>query len=72
MSNRADIFPDPELDGLSEAERDDLRLLGKALRSLERNGVIESFIAPNGRTCWRLTGKDMPDAQQLSRYGLDS
>jgi len=48
------------------------------LRSLERNGMIESFIDADGKVYWRITAKGIAagdgeaDWQDDSRYGLDS
>ena len=48
------------------------------LRSLERNGMIESFIDADGEVYWRITAKGIAagdgeaDWQDDSRYGLDS
>ena len=47
-----------------------------ALRSLERRGLVESFIGTDGEVCWWFTEKATPQAmrdwQEDSRYGLDS
>jgi hypothetical protein len=48
------------------------------LRSLERKGMIESFIDADGEVYWRITAKGIAagdgeaDWQDDSRYGLDS
>jgi len=48
------------------------------LRSLERKGMIESFIDTDGEVYWRITAKGIAagdgeaDWQDDSRYGLDS
>ena len=52
------------------------------LRSLERNGMIESFIDADGKVYWRITAKGRAvrrairdgeaDWPEDSRYGLDS
>jgi hypothetical protein len=47
-----------------------------SLRSLERSGMIESFIDADGKVYWRITAKGIAasdaDWQDDSRYGLDS
>ena len=48
------------------------------LRSLEREGMIESFIGPAGEVRWRTTARGNAvadgeaDGSEDSRYGLDS
>ena len=48
------------------------------LRSLERKGMIESFIDADGEVYWRITAKGIAagdgeaDWQDDCRYGLDS
>jgi hypothetical protein len=46
------------------------------LRSLERRGLVESFIGTDGEVCWWFTEKATPQAMRDwakgSRYGLDS
>ena len=53
-----------------------LELAAAALRSLERDGLIESFINDDGEVWWRITAKGIAvgdgDVQEDSRYGLDS
>jgi hypothetical protein len=55
-----------------------LELAAAALRSLERDGLMESFINDDGEVHWRLTAKGIAvgddDAawQEDSRHGLDS
>jgi len=47
-----------------------------ALRSLERRGLVESFIGTDGEVYWYFTAKATPQAmrdwQEDSRWGLDS
>ena len=67
---------------MKDSEIYQLELIDAALRSLERDGLIESFIDADGKVCWRITAKvrvvrrairDGDAAwQEDSRYGLDS
>jgi hypothetical protein len=48
------------------------------LRSLERKGMLESYIGADSEVRWRITGKGIAvldgeaDLLERSRYGLDS
>ena len=63
---------------MTKDELKDLSLLKASLRSLERKGMIESFIDADGEVRWRITAKGIAvgdgeaDWQEDSRYGLDS
>jgi len=60
---------------MTKMTKDELKAL---LRSLERKGMIESFIDADGEVYWRITAKGIAagdgeaDWQDDSRYGLDS
>ena len=60
---------------MTKMKKDELKAL---LRSLERKGMIESFIDADGEVYWRITAKGIAagdgeaDWPKDSRYGLDS
>ena len=60
---------------MTKMTKDELKAL---LRSLDRKGMIESFIDADGEVYWRITAKGIAagdgeaDWQDDSRYGLDS
>jgi hypothetical protein len=60
---------------MTKMTKDELKAV---LRSLERKGIIESFIDADGEVRWRTTAKGIAvddgeaDWPEDSRYGLDS